>query len=133
MKFKKVKRTPDGPIDLYEAVTRRQLDPVFDDMENIEDIEDVEEFPDLEIDTEFSEDDYDDDSIFTLGEDINLLSVLRDELKLPESNRGYLKFMFNDEIYEGKPMAEINSDKFVFLCDNGNKMKSFKLSQIEPL
>lgn len=58
----------------------------------------------------------------------SLLSVLRDELKLKECDRGYLTFKYRGEIYDGIPMAEINPSKFVFSIDN--KMKSILLSEI---
>lgn len=68
------------------------------------------------------------DEIQTRGK--TLLTVLRDELKTPEYNRGSLDFKFNGEVYEGVPMLEINPDKFVFKLLPSNKLKTFRLSDI---
>lgn len=126
MKLKRIKRTPDGPIDLYEAVTRRKQDPIFDDMDDdmeptLDDIEDAE--------IPYYEDE--DDNYIPFDDTDMLLSILRDELKLSEDERGVLKFLYRDEMYEGVPLHEINSNKFLFIVDG--KYKSFVLSEIEPL
>ena len=61
----------------------------------------------------------------------SLVSVLRDELRVQEPDRGSLTFKYLGKEYEGVPMAEINSNKFVFKILPDGKMKSFVLSDIK--
>jgi len=60
-----------------------------------------------------------------------LISVLRDELRVQEPDRGSLAFRYSGKDYEGVPMAEINSNKFVFKLLPSGTMKSFVLSDIK--
>jgi len=60
-----------------------------------------------------------------------LLKALRDELKVKEVDRGSLTFKKDGETYEGVPMLEINSNKFVFKLEPSGQLKSFLLSDIQ--
>lgn len=63
--------------------------------------------------------------------DTNLLSVLREEIEKDERERGFLRFRYRGEIYDGIPMAEIDSSKYVFKVNN--KLTSVKLAEVKIL
>ncbi len=109
----KKKKTEDSEadIDLYDMMLSQQSD--F-----------VEEDDDDEEENEFAN--YEEIDAKELGP--KLSKALREELQKPEYNRDFLKFKYNNEIFEGIPEAEINPGKFVFSI-NG-KLKAINLSNI---
>ena len=113
--------------DLYDGLVEKNL---LDDVVTTDEDEfNADEYNDINSDS------YDDTEETTQKPKVknsdSLLNVLRDELKLKEFERGYLKFKYRGEIYDGVPMVEINPGKFVFKIDD--KMKSILLAEIKVM
>lgn len=117
--------------DLYDELTKPRLSDSFFEDDSIDDEEDT--FDPVSSNDINSVNDYDTEEDTDLvkvksGKPELLLNVLRDELKLKECDRGFLRFKYRGEIYDGVPMVEINPSKFVFKIDD--KMKSILLAEI---
>lgn len=109
---KKRAEEAEADVDLYDMMLSQQSE--YSEEEN-DDEEEENEFADYEeIDAK------------ELGP--KLSKALREELKKPEYVRDFLRFKYNNEIFEGIPEAEINPGKFVFNI-NG-KLKAINLSNI---
>ena len=102
----------EADIDLYDMMLSQQTDYVEDEADDDEE------------ENEFAN--YEEIDAKELGP--KLSKALREELKKPEYNRDFLRFRYNNEIFEGVPEAEINPGKFVFSI-NG-KLKAISLSNI---
>ena len=126
--------------DLHEGLSRKleeyDGETSYDDKDDwYDDYEEIDGQP-AEIDDIYSsEDTYSDEDEEELLHNkeltVNLVDILRNEIKKLEPDRDYLLYKYRGEVCEGIPMAEINPNKFIFKVDG--KMKSVTLSEIKIL
>lgn len=115
--------------DLYSELKTR-----YSDNNDLDELEDDDDFNPTDYNdiNSFDEEDEEENSYNKPQKNTDsLLNVLRNELKMKEFERGFLRFKYRGEIYDGVPMVEINPNKFVFKIDD--KMKSILLDEIKVM
>lgn len=86
------------------------------------DIEDDETMDDVDIDTSDMED------VEEIEIEDDLINALKNELKIPEFNRGAIKFRLRGDISKvhfGVPMAQLKNDAFLFKLEDGSIKKIY--------
>ena len=139
------RRKLDEEVDLHDELSQKLEEydgessydraADFDDDYDYDDISDAEiedeDIDSLENSYDEDEEDLEEEILRNKELTVDLPEILRNELKKKEPNRDYLLFKYKGEICEGVPMAEINSNKFIFKIND--KMRSVVLSEIKIL
>lgn len=105
-------------------------DEDFDDYDDEED-DSVVQSSDVDLYDDVYDEEDEDFSIRNRELMVDLVDILRREIKKKEPYRDYLLFKYRGEICEGVPMAEINAGKFIFKIND--TMRAVVLSEIKVL
>ena len=136
------KKRLDEELDLHDGLSRKMEEYDGKSLYDSDDIDDDFDEYDSDLDDDHTMaadvdlyDDYDeddeDDVLRSRELMVDLVDILRREIKKKEPYRDYLLFKYRGEICEGVPMAEVNAGKFIFKIND--TMRAVVLSEIKVL